>query len=69
MAKLTENPATIVTPLVRYALIVLGGGLISKGYIDQAQIDALAGAVVATVTTIWMVMVMVKRKAAKGARY
>lgn len=67
MAKLTENPATIVTPLVRYALIALGGGLISKGYIDQAQIDALAGAVVATVTTIWMVMV--KRKAAKGARY
>ncbi|MGO2506325.1 MAG: Pam3-gp28 family putative phage holin [Psychrobacter alimentarius] len=67
MAKLTENPATIVTPLVRYTLIALGGGLISKGYIDQAQIDALAGAVVATVTTIWMVMV--KRKAAKGARY
>lgn len=67
MAKLTENPATIVTPLVRYALIALGGGLISKGYIDQAQIYALAGAVVATVTIIWMVMV--KRKAAKGARY
>lgn len=65
MTQLTEHPATIVTPLVRYVLIALAGGLISKGYIDHAQINAIAGAVVALATTAWMVMV--KRNAAKGA--
>lgn len=67
MSKFKENPTTIATPLVRYTLIALAGGLISKGYIDHAQIDAIAGAVVALATTAWMVMV--KRKAAKGAQY
>ena len=67
MAKLTENPATIITPLVRYSLIAVAGGLVSKGYIDHAQIDAIAGAIVALGTTAWMILV--KRNAAKGARY
>lgn len=67
MANLAENPATIVTPLIRYGLIALGSGLISKGYLTLEHVDAIAGALITFGTTGWMVMV--KRKTAKGARY
>ena len=67
MKRFNENPATIVTPLIRYGLIALGGGLISKGYVTLEQVNAIAGALVTFGTTGWMIMV--KRKAAKGARY
>lgn len=66
MSRFYEDPTAIVTPLVRYGLIALGGGLISKGYIDAEQINALAGAVVTIATTAWMIVV--KSKATKGAR-
>lgn len=67
MAKFQENPVTIVTPLIRYGLIALGSGLISKGYLTLEHVDAIAGALITFGTTGWMVMV--KRKTAKGARY
>lgn len=67
MAKFQENPATIVTPLIRYGLMALGSGLISKGYLTLEHVDAIAGALITFGTTGWMVMV--KRKTAKGARY
>lgn len=57
-----ENPATVLTPLVRYALIGLGGGLISKGYITADQINAVSGAVVTLLTTAWLFAVKAKKK-------
>jgi len=66
MQRFNENPATIVTPLIRYGLIALGGGLISKGYVTLEHVNAIAGALVTFGTTGWMIMV--KRKAAKGAQ-
>ena len=67
MSRFNENPATVVTPLVRYALIALGGGLISKGYITLDQVNAIAGAVVTLATTAWMVLVK-KNVYKKGAK-
>lgn len=55
-----ENPAALLTPLLRYLLIALAGGLISKGYITAEQIDMVAGSLVSIVTIVWLVMV--KRK-------
>lgn len=57
-----ENPATVLTPLVRYALIALCGGLITKGYITAEQVNTLTGLVVAGITTAWMFAVKAKHK-------
>lgn len=62
MKFLNESPATILTPLLRYALIALAGGLISKGYITAEQIDVVAGALVSLGTVAWMTLVKKNQK-------
>lgn len=62
MKFLNESPATIITPLLRYALIALAGGLISKGYITAEQIDVVAGALVSLGTVAWMTLVKKRQK-------
>lgn len=62
MKFLNESPATIITPLLRYALIALAGGLISKGYITAEQIDVVAGALVSLGTVVWMTLVKKSQK-------
>lgn len=57
-----ENTATMVTPLIRYALIAVAGGLISKGYITAEQIDIIAGAIVSLGTIAWLAIVKNKQK-------
>lgn len=62
MKLFNENPATMFTPLLRYALIALAGGLISKGYITAEQVDVVAGALVSLGTVVWMTMVKKNQK-------
>ena len=56
-----ENTATMVTPLIRYALIAVAGGLISKGYITAEQIDIIAGGIVSLATVAWLAIVKNKQ--------
>lgn len=62
MSIFNENTATMVTPLIRYALIAVAGGLISKGYITAEQIDIIAGAIVSLGTVAWLAIVKNKQK-------
>lgn len=57
-----ESTATMVTPLIRYALIAVAGGLISKGYITAEQIDIIAGGIVSLATVAWLAIVKNKQK-------
>lgn len=57
-----ESTATMVTPLIRYALIAVAGGLISKGYITAEQVDIAAGAIVSLGTVTWLAIVKNKQK-------
>lgn len=60
MSLFKENKAAMVTPLIRYALIAVAGGLISKGYITAEQVEIVAGALVSIGTVTWLAIV--KRK-------
>lgn len=62
MSIFNENTATMITPLIRYALIAVAGGLISKGYITAEQIDIIAGAIVSIGTVAWLAIVKNKQK-------
>lgn len=57
-----ENTTTMLTPLIRYALIAVAGGLISKGYITAEQVDIVAGAIVSLGTVAWLAVVKNKQK-------
>lgn len=60
MGLFNENTATMVTPLIRYGLIAVAGGLISKGYITAEQVEIVAGALISIGTVAWLTIV--KRK-------
>lgn len=62
MKLFNENTATMVTPLIRYALIAVAGGLISNGYITAEQLDIVAGAIVSVGTVAWLAVVKNKQK-------
>ena len=62
MSIFNENTATMVMPLIRYALIAVAGGLISKGYITAEQVDIVAGAIVSLATVAWLAIVKNKQK-------
>ena len=57
-----ENTATMITPLIRYVLIAVAGGLISKGYITAEQVDIIAGGIVSLATVAWLAIVKNKQK-------
>lgn len=61
MSLFNENTATMATPLIRYALIAVAGGLISKGYITAEQVDIVAGAIVSIGTVAWLAIVKNKQ--------
>lgn len=61
MSLFNENPSAIITPLLRYGLIALSGGLISKGYITAEQVEIVVGAIVSVGTVAWLAVVKYKQ--------
>jgi hypothetical protein len=53
-----------ISSVVRHALTLLAGGLIAKGYVDAAMVEAFTGAVVTLAALAWSFYE--KRKAAKN---
>lgn len=45
-----------VMGVVRHILTFAGGYAVAKGYLDEANIEAVVGAVVTVVGTVWSVM-------------
>lgn len=66
MKFLNENPATVITPLVRYALIFIGGGLVSKGAVSAEDVNTFAtvaaGAISTLAASTWMFAVKYRNK-------
>lgn len=64
-------PASPLSPLMltllRYALTALGTVMVSRGLIDQGSADALAGAALIAIPTLWG-MILTRRDQAQKAR-